>query len=214
MPQDTTSITIRQESQQALNNSRFKKMFVSGPAFVLCILSFLPFFFQAIEQRHGIVLNDPLLRWIPAHNVSVPLFIVIWALTLFSVFRSAQHPRMFINYLWAFIVLSLLRITTITLVPLDPPAGLIGLMDPLSNAFYGAHFITKDLFFSGHTSAVFLLCLCLPGRTDKKLGLLATLCVAFLLLVQHVHYTLDVVCGFFFAWIPWWVSTSVVLRGM
>jgi membrane-associated phospholipid phosphatase len=101
---------------------------------------------------------------------------------------------------------------TISLVPLDPPAGLIGLADPLSNFFYGPKFITRDLFFSGHTSTVFLLYLCLPGKADKKLALAATLSVAILLLVQHVHYTLDVLGGFLFGWISWWISARLMVR--
>jgi membrane-associated phospholipid phosphatase len=103
-------------------------------------------------------------------------------------------------------------VLTITLVPLDPPAGLIPLVDPLSNFFYGDKFVTKDLFFSGHTSSVFLLCLTIPGRTDKKLALIATFIVGFLLLVQHVHYTLDILGGFLFAWIAYKLATRLVQR--
>jgi membrane-associated phospholipid phosphatase len=101
---------------------------------------------------------------------------------------------------------------TITLVPLDPPAGLVGLVDPLSNFFYGPKFVTHDLFFSGHTSTVFLLYLCLPGKADKKLALAVTLSVAVLLLVQHVHYTLDVLGGFLFGWVSWWISTRLMVK--
>ena len=109
---------------------------------------------------------------------------------------------MFLTFTWAFIFLSIFRVLTILLVPLDPPGGLITLVDPLSNFFYGAKFVTKDLFFSGHTSTVFLLFLTIPGKTDKKLALIATFIVGLLLLVQHVHYTLDVL-----VWIPFWVDS-------
>jgi membrane-associated phospholipid phosphatase len=209
----TTLITVRQEWQHAWNITDFRRKVIMGLIVVTTILSLLPFFFQRIEQRHGILLNDPLLRWLPAYSISVPLFIVIWAITILSIVRAIQNPWMFLNFLWAFIVMSLFRVLTITLVPLDPPAGLIGLVDPLSNAFYGDKFITKDLFFSGHTSSVFLLYLSLPGRLDKRLALLGTFCVAFLLLVQHVHYTLDVLGGFVFAWISYRIATRLIVRG-
>jgi membrane-associated phospholipid phosphatase len=187
-------------------------MSIAGLIIAFTILSFFPFFFRTIEERHGIVLNDPILRLLPAYNVSIPLFIIIWTLTILAIVRSIQGPRMFLTFTWAFILLSLFRMLTITLVPLDAPVGLIGLVDPLSNAFYGDKFVTKDLFFSGHTSTVFLLTLCLPGRTDKKLGLVISFGVAFLLLVQHVHYTMDVLAGFLFGWIAWWITTRMIVR--
>ncbi len=158
------------------------------------------------------VLQDPLLRLIPPHNVSVALFIVIWSITLLSVFRAARSPQMFLTYLWAFILVSIFRMLTITLVPLDAPAGLIGLADPLSNFFYGGQkFITKDLFFSGHTSAVFLQCLCIPGKQDKRVTMIATMVVAVLLLIQHIHYTLDVVAAFLFTWIAYAIAKRWII---
>jgi membrane-associated phospholipid phosphatase len=211
MPQ-TTFITLRQEWQGAWQETAFRRRVLTGLIIVISLLSTFPVFFQHIESRHGTLLNDPLLRLLTPHNISVPLFIVIWAITGYSIYRAAQTPMMFLTYLWSFIFLSLFRMLTITLVPLDPPAGLIPLVDPLSNFFYGDKFVTKDLFFSGHTSSVFLLSLTIPGRTDKKLALIATFIVGFLLLVQHVHYTLDVLGGFLFAWIAYKLATRVVQR--
>lgn len=201
MPQ-TTLIAVRQEWQGAWQTTGFRRRVMTGLLIVIAMLSTFPYFFQAIEHRHGIMLNDPLLRLLPPRNVSVPLFVIIWTLTAYCIFRAAQTPQMFLTYLWSFIFLSAFRVLTITLVPLDPPPGLIGLADPVSNFFYGSEkFVTKDLFFSGHTSSVFLFYLTIPGRTDKKLVLIVTAIVGFLLLVQHVHYTLDVLGGLLFAWI-------------
>jgi membrane-associated phospholipid phosphatase len=212
MPQTTTFIAVRQEWQGAWQLPSFRRKVVSGAAILVIILSLFPHFFQAIELRHGILLNDPLLRVMQPHDVSIPMFIVIWAITLLSVFRAAQTPQMFLTFLWAYIFLSLARVLTITLIPLDPPIGLVNLRDPLSNFFYGEKFVTKDLFFSGHTSSVFLLYLTIPGKMDKKLALLATACVGSLLLVQHVHYTLDVLGGLIFAWICYQLARKTVVK--
>jgi membrane-associated phospholipid phosphatase len=211
MPHST--ITARQGWQEAWMAPAFRRRLMAGLAVMVPLLTLLPRFFQAIERRHGTVLNDPILRMLPAHNVSIALFVVIWTFTAYCVYRAAQTPMMFLTYLWSFVFLCALRILTITLVPLDPPAGLIGLVDPISNFFYGSDkFVTKDLFFSGHTSSVFLLYLTVPGRTDKKLALLVTAIVAFLLLVQHVHYTLDVLGGLFFCWLAWLLAKWTVLE--
>ncbi|HEX3935557.1 MAG TPA: phosphatase PAP2-related protein [Puia sp.] len=211
MPQ-TTFITLRQEWHEAWQAPAFRRRVIAGVIILLSILSSFPVFFQHIERRQGVLLNDPVLRMLAPHNVSLPLFIVIWAISGYSLYRAAQTPQMFLNFLWSFILLSLFRTLTITLIPLDPPTGLIPLMDPLSNFFYGDKFVTKDLFFSGHTSTVFLLFLVIPGRSDKKLALLATFIVATLLLVQHVHYSLDVLGGFLFAWLSYWIATRWILR--
>jgi membrane-associated phospholipid phosphatase len=205
-------IAVRQEWHEAWSNVVFRRKVIAGMTIVIVIMASFPFFFQKIEQRQGIVMNDPLLRILPAHNISVPLFIIIWGLSTLAAIRAVQNPRVFLVFAWSWIILSIFRMLTITLVPLDAPAGLIGLVDPLSNFFYGDKFITKDLFFSGHTSTVFLLYLVLPGRTDRKLALLATFCVAILLLVQHVHYTLDVLGGFLFGWLSYWIATRKIVR--
>jgi membrane-associated phospholipid phosphatase len=208
----TSLIAVRQEWQDAWGIPAFRRKVIAGFLITVSILSFFPSFFQRIEQRRGIVLNDPLLKLVPAHNVSIPLFIIIWTLSALAAVRAVQVPRMFLTFVWSFIVLSLFRMLAISLVPLDPPAGLIGLVDPLSNFFYGPKFVTKDLFFSGHTSTVFLLYFCLPGRVDKRLALLITFGVALLLLIQHVHYTLDVLGGFLFGWLSWWIATKTIVR--
>lgn len=211
MPQ-TTVISFRQEWQEAWQTPGFRPKVMIGLLIVATMLSLFPSFFQTIEKRQGVVLNDPLLGILPPHNISVPLFIVIWSITLLSIVRAARTPQMFLTYLWAFIILSLFRVATISLVPLNAPAGLIGLVDPFSNFFYGDKFVTKDLFFSGHTSSVFLQYLCLQGKMDKRLALMATVVVGFLLLVQHVHYTMDVLGGFVFAWLAWQLARKTILR--
>ncbi|HEY4107698.1 phosphatase PAP2-related protein [Puia sp.] len=212
MPQ-TILIDVRHEWQEAWLTPSFRRRLMTGMVVLIMILSLLPRFFQMIERRHGVLLNDPVLRALQPHNVSTLLFVILWGFTAYCTFRAAQTPKMFLTYLWSFIFLTAFRVLTIALIPLDPPVGLIGLVDPVSNFFYGSDkFVTKDLFFSGHTSAVFLLYLTVPGKTDKKLALVATASVALLLLVQHVHYTLDILGGILFCWISWQIATRTVLR--
>jgi len=81
------------------------------------------------------------------------------------------------------------------MVPLDPPVGLIPLSDPVTGIFYGESNITKDLFFSGHTATVTLMFLCLQKKNDKIVAFTAIIILAVLLLVQHVHYTIDILAA-------------------
>ncbi|HTR29873.1 MAG TPA: phosphatase PAP2-related protein [Puia sp.] len=209
MPQPS-SIAIRQEWHAAWQVPKFRQRLILGIALVVSLLSIFPYFFNWVEKRQGVLLNDRVLSVLPPHNVSVPLFILIWSLSLLGIVRAVQFPRFLLTFVWSFFLLSLFRVLTITLVPLDPPANLLNLADPLSNFFYGHdRFITKDLFFSGHTSTMFLLFLCFTGRGDRKIALIVTCFVAFLLLVQHVHYTVDIVGGFIFGWISWSLGSRI-----
>lgn len=167
----------------------------------LCVISgFLNQFFQAIEVRDGIDVNDILLSILPAKDCSEAIFILIWSCVALATLRFLNNPMLFIVFLWSYVALCLTRIITITLVPLNAPPGLIPLRDPLSNYFYGQVFITKDLFYSGHTATLFLIFLCLEKKNDKLIVLLSTGIVGLLLLVQHVHYSMDVLAAPFFAY--------------
>ena len=172
----------------------YKKKLISGVIPTLFILGLFPIFFQYIEKRHGIVLNDFVLNALVVMNVSIPTFALIWFTAGLTIYRCYQNPQLTIQFIWAFLFLA--RIITISLVPFDPPAHIIPLMDPISNKFYGGTYITKDLFFSGHTSTQFLMFLCLSKKMDKTIALVSSILVGILVLVQHVHYTIDVLAAF------------------
>jgi hypothetical protein len=194
---------LKIEWQQAWENRQFRIKLVSGFIIFFGILLFLPYFFSVIEKRQGILLNDWVLNWIPAWDVSVPTFIIIWSMSTWLLIRSVQDPSLMLRSLCSIIILFSLRMITIMLFPLDPPLGLIPLKDPVSSIVYGGThvFITKDLFFSGHTSVQFLIFLTLRNKTEKRIALCATIAVGVLVLVQHVHYTIDVLAAIPICWL-------------
>lgn len=194
--------------QQAWASMVFRRKFIVSAVVLAIIVLALPSFFQYIEQREGAYLHDLVLQAIPAADVSIPTFLIIWSISGLVIVRMIQQPAFALLMLSSFTLLCIARMISITMVPLDPPDGLIRLNDPLTSMVYGGKdkFITKDLFFSGHTSNMFLMSLCLTKKTDKYLALLATLVVGVLVLVQHVHYTIDVLAAFFFTYIVYRVS--------
>ncbi len=162
---------------------------------MLLVVFIMPYFFGYIEKRKGVVLHDWVLAQIPPHNVSVLIFAIIWGMILFALIRAIYNPSIYIIYCWTLIFVSIARFTCIILVPLAPPIGLIPLTDPLTGVFYGHALSTKDLFFSGHTATLTLIVLCLTRKKDKLIAVLAVIAVAFLLLVQHIHYTVDIMAA-------------------
>ncbi len=187
---------------EAWQNKGFRTKLIAGLLLFVGLLLFLPYFFAFIEKREGVVINDWLLQLIPARNFSVLIFILIWSVFVLAVIRSVQEPATFLMILLSVVAILFIRIISIYLVALDAPNGLIILTDPLTSLTYGGKgiFITKDLFFSGHTSNLFIVYLCLTKKGDKIFVLLSTFAVGILVLVQHVHYSMDVIGAFIFTW--------------
>jgi membrane-associated phospholipid phosphatase len=146
------------------------------------------------------VLQDYVLDAVPAMDVSIPTFTIIWSVVLLVFYRIYQNPRLFLLVAYGFILMCVLRMLTISLLPLNPPPGLIVLKDPIANIAYGGKgiFITKDLFYSGHTGNMFLFFLCLQHKWDKIIALTASFLVGILVMVQHIHYSIDVIAAFLF----------------
>ena len=184
--------SLKDNWKEVWGSSYKRNRMILGTLLGLVVVYILPFFFSYIEKRKGALLNDWVLAQIPPHNVSVLIFAIIWGMVIFILVRAIYNPSIYITYCWSFVLVCLARFISISLVPLDPPTGLIQLTDPLTGVFYGHALIIKDLFFSGHTATLFLVFLCLEKRNDKIIALIAVIIVAVLLLVQHIHYTIDI----------------------
>lgn len=198
---------------EAWQNKLFRTKLLTGVSMFIALVFYLPSFFAMIEKREGIVLHDWLLHYIPAQDFSVPIFIIIWSASVLVIIRGIQQPIFFLTVLLSLVLLLLTRMATIYFVVLDPPVGLIKLRDPLTSLTYGGRgiFITKDLFFSGHTSNLFMFYLCLEKRRDKLFLLLGTITVAILVLAQHVHYSMDVIAAFIITYFLVKIIKKVVL---
>ncbi len=192
--QDISSPLVENWKKTWLSPFKRQKM-ITGSVIMLFVVLLLPFFFSYIEKRKGVLINDWLLAQIQPSNVSVIIFTIIWGLILLIVIRAISSPSIYITFCWTYVFVCTARVISISLVPLAPPVGFIPLTDPLTSVFYGHAVITKDLFFSGHVSTLTLIALCLKRKTDKVIAWVAVITVAFLLLVQHIHYTIDVLAA-------------------
>ncbi|WP_413669150.1 phosphatase PAP2-related protein [Mucilaginibacter sp. Mucisp86] len=187
---------IKQLWQNAYNTRASRLKLLSATIVIVLIINLLPSFFKHIENRtDGVVLNDWILAHLPSYDLSVPIFILIWSMGLLMMWRGLYNPKVCISYIWTLNLVCIARFVTISLVKLNPPVGLVPLIDPSTSVFYGHTFITKDLFFSGHTATMVLVYLHLQKRTDKIIALIAALLLVIMLLIQHIHYTIDVLAA-------------------
>lgn len=204
-----TTTSYRQKWTAEWKLTAFRKRLVTVLVTLFLVVVINPYFFGHIQQRDGLVLNDWILNFIPQHDVSLPIFCILWSMVVLAIWRAAQDPRFLIVFGWTYLLLLVSRLISISLVPLNLPKGLINLHDPITNLFYGNQLITKDLFYSGHTATMFLIFLCLQNKYHKAYALFATIAVAVLLLVQHVHYTIDVVAAPFFTYLLFVLSKKI-----
>jgi len=160
-----------------------------------------------VERRPGAVIPDPILALLTARDVTWPVFTLIYVGILLAVALLVRRPVRLLAGVQAYVVMALLRMVVMWATPLDPPPGMITLEDPLVQGLGGAsHALTRDLFFSGHTSTMFLLFLAVPGRPARAFFLACTASVAYLVLVQHVHYAVDVLAAPPFAYAAWRIA--------
>lgn len=168
-------------------------LFISIAALALTLFGFMHFLTYN-EARHGFSFADPVLRLLPPVNISLLTFVLTYATCIFGIITAMYEPRIFILLVQAYTLMTLLRMLTLFLVPLDPPQGIIPLKDLfLQFSFYSGRDNLRDLFFSGHTTALFLFAFAFEKKWLKILFTTVGCIVGFLLMWQHVHYSVDVV---------------------
>ena len=188
--------------KDALSKKHFRiHLIVSGFVGVL-IISFLPYFFNEILfLKPGFVINDYILNQLAPKDFSWIIFGLIYLSVLVTLLFNYSNPYTILLGIECYIGINLIRIFTLYFVTLEPPLGIIPLTDPLiTKIVYGNTVYLKDLFFSGHVSTLFLLFLIEDHKTRKIFQLTSTVIVAFLILWQHVHYSIDVFSAPFFSW--------------
>jgi membrane-associated phospholipid phosphatase len=158
-------------------------------------------FLQFIEGREGAVLNDPLLNLFNPIDLTWLTFAVIYLSVILFLFTILLKPFKLMLALQTYALMVIFRAVAMYLTPLNPPSGIILLDDPFVQMFGSGEIFTKDLFFSGHTATLFLLFLLTENKKLKFIFLTATLAVGACVLLQKVHYSIDVFAAFFFAFL-------------
>ncbi len=160
------------------------------------------------ERADTTPVHDLILDHIPTINLDPLLVALMYAILLCIFFGLASNePERLPYFMKALALLFLLRALAINLTHLGvpPSASTDGTVDPLFSSYY----YTQDLFFSGHVSSVFLASLIIRKPWLKWALTIGSVVVAIILLIMHVHYSIDILAGYFIAYGIYKISQKI-----
>ncbi len=192
---------------RAFEQPRFRLLLAAVLVTGAAVAMKLPAFFHWIDAKPGDLPKDPLLGLLRPRDASVATFTVLYGALVLGVAAVVRQPLRMVQGLCAYVLILLLRMATMALFTFEPPPGIIPLIDPFTQVFYpGATPFLKDLFFSGHTATLMLATLMVGDRRIKWVLAICTIAIGTLVLVQHVHWTVDVLAAVPAAWLAWSVA--------
>jgi hypothetical protein len=169
-------------------------------------------FVRWVEHRPGVVLPDPLLCLLAPRQLTWVIFALVYGGLLTGCSALLRRPQRLLLGLQSYGVMVLLRMLALWLAPLEPPLGMLPLEDPFVRVFGPNELLTKDLFFSGHTASLLVVYWAIPRGRTRSILLLSAAGVACCVLVQHVHYGIDVLAAPVFALAA--VRAAGLVRGL
>lgn len=179
---------------KAWSNKTFRNQFLLSFLMLIGVSLHNFYYLRIFQARQGTLINDYVLNLLPPHDFSGIIFPIQYASILMAIVFILPNPIRLVKGLQMFSLVIFARTATIYLLPLEPPSDMVPLYDPVANLLLNTNgvFVTKDLFFSGHVSACFMLFLIVDKWYLKVYTMAATLVVALLIMWQHVHYSTDV----------------------
>jgi len=191
--------------KEIFRKKKFRIEFIISILALILILTILANFLNFLEAREGVVLNDPILKLFKPLNLTWLSFGLIYISLFAALISFYQNPLLLLNAFQSYTLLIAIRIMSMYLVPLNPPETMIPLNDPVVEFFGTGQLLTKDLFFSGHTATIFLLYLLADKKLLKTFFLVSAIVVGIGVLLQHVHYSIDVFVAPFFAYCSFYI---------
>lgn len=199
--------------RKALATPAFFRVLVFGVLAGIGVAIALPHFFAWVQGRQGTEMHDPLLAMWKARDVSNLTFTVLYGALAIIIVSVARSPLRILHGLWAYVFMMLFRMVAMAIFTLEPPPGIIPLIDPLTQNFYpGATPFLKDLFFSGHTATLTLMVFLARKGPLRWFAALCTAAIALFVLVQHVHWTVDVLAALPAAWLAWLLAGALLRK--
>jgi hypothetical protein len=170
---------------------------------MLSIVAFLFTRFLEFQEHRadtlGWIFDDPLFKILPLKELSLPIFSITYGtlIAYFIFYRKTENflSRLFLTYMF----ILLFRMITMSILPFREHPDMIFLQDPfLNNLIYPSR-IDADLFFSGHTALIVGLFF----LTRNWLFLFFSVVIGIFLMVQRVHYSIDILAAYPFAYLSY-----------
>jgi membrane-associated phospholipid phosphatase len=193
-------------------SGRFRVEFFLTIAMTVVALATLANFLNWVETRPGVVYADPVLALFPAVDLTWFTFALIYVGLISGIAFLSRHPRAMLIAFQSYVLMVVIRISAMYVLPLAAPPMAIPLQDPTVQYLGTGKLLTQDLFFSGHTSTLFLLFLTAQGRGLRTAFLVCTVAVGICVLLQHVHWTVDVLVAPFIAYTCFRIVTMLARR--
>jgi len=191
---------LRASWQNFLADKRNKNELIISLILLAGVLAALAWFINYVEYRQGVVFADPVLNLFDPIDLTWFTFSLIYFALIIAIVSLINYPNRLLFALQLYSLMAFVRIIAMFLLPLNPPEQMIILKDPFVEFFGSGNTLTKDLFFSGHTATLFILYLVSENKIIKIIFLISTILVAVFVLLQHVHYTIDVFAAIFFTY--------------
>jgi membrane-associated phospholipid phosphatase len=191
---------------------RFRIEFLITIPLTVAALATLAHFLNWVETRPGVTFVDPVLALFPAVDLTWLTFGLIYLGIISGIVFLTRHPRAMLIAFQSYVLMVVVRIAAMYVLPLAAPPTAIPLQDPTVQYLGTGKLLTQDLFFSGHTSTLFLLFLTAQGKGLRTVFLVCTIAVGLAVLVQHVHWTVDVLVAPVVAYTCFRVATLLAHR--
>jgi hypothetical protein len=190
--------------KQAFKQKNFRIKFILSFIVLGLLMTWLGTFFNYVEARQGHIFYDPFLNFLRPTDVSDFIFYTTYGSALVGLIYAFRSPYLTLHLCQMYVLLNVFRVACMFFLPLDPPAGIIPLKDViLEKTVYEGSINLKDLFFSGHTAILFLFFFFVKNAWLKLFFFVSGTAVAFGLMLQHVHYSFDIIAAPFFAFLSW-----------
>lgn len=185
----------RRHKRHWLEEHRFIETLISIASFAVCYFVIFPFSINFANTHAGGSVPDLILSNIPVYNVADLFVYGMFALITFITVLCLIDPKgspFILNCLSIFVLVRSIFVTLTHLGPFE--THLVSDFGPtITNAFFGA-----DFFFSGHTGAPFLMALIFwDNKTLRYLFLIWSVFFGVIVLLGHLHYSIDVLSAFF-----------------
>ena len=191
------------------SSNRNRIEFIISILLLAVILLTLTNFLNYVESRNGFSFDDPVLSLFEPTDLTWLTFTLIYGSLTVAIVNLISKPEKLLFTIQLYTLMVVVRIISMWLLPLNPPERMILLNDPFVEFFGTGKTLTKDLFFSGHTATLFILFLTADDRLIKGIFLLSTILVALCVLMQHVHYSIDVFAAIFFTYACYQILKSL-----